>query len=75
MENIYKTINERPINIGADANEVYLYKNNDYGSFETLDKFEIAGNEDFITALENAIKTGKIKSYLDYLNFISKFSN
>ena len=72
MENIYKTFEYRPVNIGADANNAYLYKDNDYGTFDILDKFKIDGNEDYIKSLEESIKLGNIKSYLDYLNFISK---
>lgn len=72
MENIYKTFEYRPINIGTDANNAYLYKNKDYGTFDILDKFKIDGNEDYIKSLEEGIKLGNIKSYLDYLNFISK---
>ena len=72
MENIYKTFEYSPVNIGTDANNAYLYKNNDYGTFDILDKFKIDGNEDYIKSLEAAIKSGEIKSYLDYLNFISR---
>ena len=49
-----------------------FYKNKDYGTFDILDKFKIDGNEDYIKSLEEGIKLGNIKSYLDYLNFISK---
>ena len=51
---------------------MYLYKNKDYDAIKILDKFEIDGNEDFTKVLEAAIKLGEIKSYLDYLNFISR---
>ena len=74
MQNIYKNI-KRPIDFGNSANKAYLYKNIDYGNYKLLDAFDIEGNNDFIRILQKAINDGEIKTYFDYLRFLSNLYN
>ena len=75
IQNIYKNIMKKPIDLGFSDNNAYLYKNIDYGNYKLLDAFDVEDDYDFIKELNKAINNGEIKTHVDYLNFLSNLYN